>query len=165
MSIRNTTLDDIASVIGFTATMRMSAWFGERKVYVPLEIGPDQILVRLLGMSAARRLTDTWPGEWLTVPRPTQQYETDLQKRRILELILSGMSGRRVSHFMRVSDRRVQQIVRELEVLGLVQPFAPDDDEKDPVGKIGVEKRQGKSPGKKGPVKNRVRKIPAKRGV
>jgi hypothetical protein len=125
MTLRNTTLDDIASVIGFTATLRLAAWFGEgSNIYVPLNVAEDQMLVRLLGLSAARRLTEAWPGEHLAVPRP-QEYETQVQRRQIVDLLGNGFSSRKIGHFMRLSERRVQQIVRELEVAGRIAPIAP----------------------------------------
>ncbi len=125
MNLKNSTLDDIAAVIGFTATLRLAAWFGEGgNVYVPFQVEEGQVLVNLLGMSAARRLTEAWPGEHIAVPRPTQ-YEVDLMKRQVATLLESGFSSRKVSHWMRVSERRIQQICRELELAGLMQPVAP----------------------------------------
>lgn len=127
MNLRNTTLDDIAAVVGFTAALRLSAWFGEgSNLYIPLSVSNDQMLVRLLGMSAARRLSEAWPGEHLSVPRP-QEYEAQVQRRQIVDLLASGMTDRKIGHFLRLSPRRVQQIIRELEVDGLIEPVAPPE--------------------------------------
>lgn len=127
MSLRNTTLDDIAAVVGFTAALRLSAWFGEgSNLYIPLSVADDQMLVRLLGLPAARRLTEAWPGEHLSVPRP-QEYEAQVQRRQIVDLLGSGFTDRKIGHFMRLSPRRVQQIIRELEVEGLIEPVAPPE--------------------------------------
>lgn len=53
----NTTLDDLASVIGFTATLRLSAWLGGvSNIYVPEVPEEGQLLVRLIGMPAAKAL-------------------------------------------------------------------------------------------------------------
>ena len=125
MNLKNSTLDDIAAVIGFTATLRLAAWFGEGgNVYIPFQAEEGQTLVNLLGMPAARRLSEEWPGEHIAVPRPTQ-YETDLMKRQVVALMEAGFSTRKVSHWLRVSERRIQQIVRELEVAGLMRPVTP----------------------------------------
>lgn len=124
MTLRNTTLDDISAVIGFTAALRLSAWFGEgSNVYVPVRVEDGQMLVRLLGKSAAKKLTENWPGEHLAVPRH-EVYEAELRRRHIADLVVKGVSPRQIGHLLRVTPRRVQQIIRDLEVEGLLAPVA-----------------------------------------
>lgn len=122
---KNTTLDDIAAVIGFSATLRLSAWFGNgNNLYVPDTVEDGQVLVRLLGRSAAERLTQAFGREHLAVPR-LASYEEDVRRKRIGSLLEGGFSTRQVSQFERISERRVQQICRELEVAGLITPVGP----------------------------------------
>ena len=125
MDIQNTTLDDIAAVIGFSATLRLSAWFGNgNNLYVPDTVEDGQVLVRLLGRSAAERLTQAFGREHLAVPR-LAAYEEDVRRQRIGKLLEGGFSTRQISQFERISERRVQQICRELEVAGLITPVGP----------------------------------------
>lgn len=125
MELRNTTLDDIASVVGFSATLRLVAWFGDSgNLYVPVQLVEDQLLVRLIGMAAAQRLTDAWPGEHLNVPR-LSDYETDMRRGAIGKMLENGMSTREISHMFHMSERRVQQICRELETAGLIPVVGP----------------------------------------
>lgn len=125
MDIQNTTLDDIAAVIGFSATLRLSAWFGNgNNLYVPDTVEDGQVLVRLIGRSAAERLTQAFGREHLAVPR-LAAYEEDVRRKRIASLLEGGFSTRQISQFDRISERRVQQICRELEVAGLITPVGP----------------------------------------
>lgn len=125
MEIRNTTLDDIASVIGFSATLRLVAWFGDgTNLYVPLVAEDDCLLARLLGLPMAKKLCETWPGEHLAVPR-LRDHEDDVRKRFVARTIEKGFGTREIAGMLRVSERRVQQILRELEVAGLVQVAGP----------------------------------------
>ena len=152
MDVRNPTLDDIAAVIGFTATLRLSAWFSEgSNVYIPVKVEDGQMLVKLLGKSVAKRLTENWPGEFLAVPRP-EVYEAELRRRLICEFVTKGISPRQISHFLRVSDRRVQQIIRDLEVEGLIAPVAPQEKTPEKAGYVkpwgnGPRKLTSKKPG------------------
>ena len=82
------------------------------------------LLVRLLGMPAAKRLCETWPGEHLAVPR-LRDHEDDLRKRFVARMIEKGFGTREIAGMQRISERRVQQILRELEVAGLVQVVGP----------------------------------------
>lgn len=142
MEIKNTTLDDIAGVIGFTATLRLSAWFGAgNNLYVPEDVEDDQLLVRLIGLSAAKRMAEAFPREHLAIPRPTS-YEEDSRRWRIAMLLERGLSTRQVSVFEKLGERRVQQICRELEAAGLIRPVGG------PPEKGGV-----KNPGQKSPRK------------
>lgn len=125
MDIQNTTLDDIAAVIGFSATLRLSAWFGNgNNLYVPDTVEDGQVLVRLLGRSVAERLTEAFGREHLAVPR-LAAYEEDVRRQRIGKLLEGGFSTRQISQFERISERRVQQMCRELEVAGLITPVGP----------------------------------------
>lgn len=160
MELRNTTLDDIAGVIGFTPTLRLSAWFGAgNNLYVPEVVEDDQVLVRLLGRQNAERMAEAFPCEHLAIPRLTV-YEEDSRRLRIAMMLSSGQSTRQVASFERMTERRVQQICRELETAGLIAPIGgpgkntPENSPgKRPTGKAPgkspLEKAVGKTPGKK----------------
>ena len=125
MELRNTTLDDISAVIGFSATLRLVAWFGDgSNLYVPNTAEEGHLLVRLIGLPAAARLCEAWPGEHLAVPR-LRDHEDDLRKRFVARMIEKGFGTREIAGMQRISERRVQQILRELEVAGLVQVAGP----------------------------------------
>jgi len=120
MEIKNSTLDDIAAVVGFTATLRLCVWFGDvGNVYIPVAVDDGQLLVRHVGKSAATRLSQEWGGQHIAIPRLTT-YERDMVRRMIAMMITRGCSTREVSHMARVSERRVQQVCRELELAGLI---------------------------------------------
>lgn len=121
MELKNTTLDDVAAVIGFSATLRLAAWFGDGgNLYVPEKVSADQVLARLIGVSAAQRLCDEWGGEHLALPRLTA-YEDDVKRRVIGRMLEQEFSTREVSTHIRMSERRIQQIARELESAGLME--------------------------------------------
>lgn len=167
MEQQNTTLDDISAVIGFSPTLRLSAWYGNgNNLYIPDRVEDGQVLVLLLGRSAAERLSQAFPGEHLAVPRLTA-YEEDVRRQRIGSLLENGFSTRKISQFERISERRVQQICRELEMAGLIAPVGPAKG-KAPVEKHGTallqenwhSKAGGKKPVGKTHGKNARRKAP-----
>lgn len=124
MEIKATTLDDIAAVVGFAATVRLCAWFGGASyLYVPLKVDDEHHLVRLIGRSAADRLSKEWGGEHLAIPNSTG-YEQDSRYKTIGVLIQRGFSTREVAQLVHVSPRRVQQVCRELEAAGLIPVIA-----------------------------------------
>ena len=125
MDLKNSTLDDVAAVIGFSATLRLSAWFGDGgNLYVPREVDEDHLLVKLIGMSAAKALCSEWPGEHMSLPR-IKSYEADVRRRLIGRMLEQRFSSREISTHLHMSERRVQQIARELEALGLIPPIVP----------------------------------------
>ena len=125
MDLKNTTLDDISAVIGFSATLRLCAWFGGYgSLYVPTGVEDGQLLVKLIGMSSAKRLTAEWPGELMSLPT-LSAYEHDLVKFQIKRMLELSMSSKEVSRFMRMGEARVMQICRELESAGLLDLLSP----------------------------------------
>lgn len=125
IDLKNTILEDVAAVIGFTATLRLVAWFGDRgNLYIPDKVEEGQLLVRLIGMSAAKKLTQEWGHQHIHVPR-LRQYEDDLMKREVGRLFEHNMNSREIASMKRVGERRVQQICRELEIAGLISIVTP----------------------------------------
>ena len=125
MELKNTTLDDVAAVIGFTATLRLSAWFGDGgNLYVPETVSEDQLLPKLIGISSAKKLSAEWGKQHLSLPR-LRAYEDYVKKRIIARMLEHKMSTREIAVHIRMSERRVQQIARELEGAGLIDIILP----------------------------------------
>lgn len=125
MELRNTTLDDLASTIGFSATARLAAWYGDAgNLYVPATAEPNNVLSRLIGIAAARKLSEAWGGEFLAIPR-LRDHEDDVRKNRIGRMLEKGFNTREIARLERISERRVQQICRELEQAGLIKVVGP----------------------------------------
>ena len=124
----NTILDDISAVIGFSATLKLVAWFGDgtSNMYVPTVAEEGQLLPKIIGLSAARALSKEWPGKHLNVPR-LSNYDIELRRGAISRMLRAGMSTREIASVLQMSERRVLQIRDELTVsdlLGLDVPVA-----------------------------------------
>lgn len=126
MAVKNTTLDDLSAVIGFSATLRLAAWFGDgvSNLYVPAEVREDSTLVKLVGLAAARRLSEEWGNQHIAVPY-INEHEVDVRRRAIARMLERGFGTREISAHLRISERRVQQICRELEAQGLIPVIGP----------------------------------------
>jgi hypothetical protein len=110
----NTTLDDIAGEIGFTATVMLSTWYGGRNLYVPANPDESSMIVKLIGMPAARRLAAQWGGSPVAVPT-MWRYEEAQRDRTIGALLLEGKNTKDIAAIMGMTERRIQQIRRSLE--------------------------------------------------
>ncbi len=123
MELKNSTLDDIATVVGFSATLRLSAWFSDgNNLYIPPDVTEEHQLSKLIGFSAAKALCREWPTCWLAVPS-VKAYEVDLRRRMTCRMLEQGFNTREIGKFVHLSERRVQQIQRELEMAGLIDPL------------------------------------------
>ena len=144
MNLQNTTLDDVSAVIGFSATLRLAAWYGGRtqNLYVPQEAVEGQVLVLLLGMDNAQRLSREWGGQMLAIPG-IEAYEDMQRKRHVGRMFEKGFGTREIASQMRLSERRVQQICRELEVAGLIPVQGPKMPRKNAPENRGVDSDAG----------------------
>ncbi len=125
MSRNNTTLDDVACVIGFTPTLRLAAWYGDRgNLYVPEQASADQVIARLIGLPAASRLSEAFPQEYLAVPG-LSAYAAEARRARIALMLQRGLSIPETARIERCSDRRVLQICSELVRDRLIDPPSP----------------------------------------
>lgn len=124
MELKNTTLDDVSALVGFSATLRLSAWFGDgAPVYIPAEPEEGQLIVRLIGMSAAKALSKQWGRELIALPR-LSQYDGDVVRQRVGRLHEMGFGPGEIGQHLRISKRRAQQTLAELSEAKLLPEIA-----------------------------------------
>lgn len=138
MQLRNTTLDDLSAIIGFTATARLAAWFGGRNLYVPEQAIPDSVLASLVGMSAAKRLSAEFGLEWVAVPSLGVALR-DSRYAKICDLMKRDVPLHKIAEQMGMGLRRVQQLRVEFEAIGLL----PTREEGKSLEKNDGEKKKG----------------------
>jgi AraC-like DNA-binding protein len=168
MGLQKTTLEDIAAVVGFTATLRLSSWFGDgtSNCYVPLVAEEGQLIERLIGLPAATALSREWGGDHLAIPR-LRDYEDDMRKKAIGRMFEKGFGSREIAAHLRISERRVQQICRELEVAGLIEIVGPrecGENAPENEGKFAPQKMGGKAAQKIPPGGSRGKNAPKNQG-
>ena len=162
MELKNSTLDDISAVIGFSATMRLSAWFGDEWVYVPAAAEEGHPLVKLVGMPAAKALSKEWGSKQIAVPRLVQ-YKIDLDRQRIARMSEMGFAIPEISRLLNVGKGRVRQLCTEMEKAGLIKNSArkyqqkhPEKSPQENPQERTLQKAPRKSPSEKAP-----RSVPA----
>lgn len=114
-----TLLDDLAPVIGYTATCALAAWYEGKNLYVPGTYTPDHSLTRLIGEPALRALVDAFASETLAIPPATDpaRYRRD---RMLCECVADGLPLRRIAEIFDLSVRRVEQLREDLEARGWI---------------------------------------------
>lgn len=117
--LKNSTLDDIAAVIGFSATVRIAAHYGGRDLNIPRHVSELHPIAKLIGVSALNRLHAEWQGERVTVPTLTFA-EVEVRNARILSELQQGVSIEAIASVEGVTIRRVQQLRRGFEADGLL---------------------------------------------
>lgn len=127
MQIKNTTLDDLSALIGFSATVRFAMWFGNRdhKLWVPTLASEDHVIAKLVGVPAMSRLVEEFGGEHLSVPSLHGVF-VEGRNALIRDRFLAGVGSREISLETGLTERRVQQIRREFETLGILPLILPE---------------------------------------
>jgi hypothetical protein len=120
----NGVVEDIASVIGYTATCSLVDWFGGGNVFIPNQMDRSHPLCNVLGLSAFSRLFNHYDGKKgndriMWVPTGYQR-EIDRRDRMIACLYSCGMSTQQISSIACMSKRHVQSVRNRIEKLGLM---------------------------------------------
>lgn len=112
--IKNSTLDDLAVVVGFSATVRLAAHYGGRDIYVPSHVSEMHPIAKLIGVSALRRLCAEFDaGERIAVP--TLNFaEIELRNKEILDMIRDGKTVVEIVGKTGLTKRRVEQLRKTL---------------------------------------------------
>jgi hypothetical protein len=115
----NGTLEDIAAVIGFSATIRLSSWYGGKTLHVPVEPRDSHPLFMVLGASPFKALVEEWGGESISIPI-NAEYHDSVRRRSVAVMIASGMSSRDISSVLYISPQHVNRLKIEAEELGML---------------------------------------------
>lgn len=146
MELQNSILDDLAAVIGFSATARLAAWYGYgNSLYIPIHVDENQTLVRLIGLPAAKALTKSWPGQFLSL-HPLRGYEQEVVRYRVSRMTTMGATHREIASIVGLGERRVQQIQRELLDAGLLTNSVGKSMQEKPPAKTHQEKGASEIP-------------------
>lgn len=111
--MRPSTIDDICSVVGYTATRKLQAWFGGRKIYVPAKADPSHKFALAIGLPAFRALVAEFSVEVLSIP-PIEEEWRYHRNRDIAEKLADGVELAQIAATHNLSIRRVEQIRREV---------------------------------------------------
>jgi hypothetical protein len=111
--VNSAVLDDICTVIGYTPTRYLIAWFSGRQVYVPMTPDLSHPLRSVVGLAAFVSLVREFGGSSLKIPQETHdvQYRRD---RHAAERLAAGASIAEVATELDVSVRRAEQIRSDL---------------------------------------------------
>lgn len=126
--LKNSTLDDIASVVGFSATIRLAAHYGGRDLNVPKSVSELHPIAKLVGVSALARLCAEWPGERVAVPTLTFA-EVEIRNAQILDKLKRGVGVNDISQTTGMTIRRIFQLRRVFENEGLLAMVFQGKDE------------------------------------
>lgn len=115
----NTTLDDIAPVVGFSAAIRLSAHYGGRDLHVPIEFNVEHPISRLIGEARMKALVNTWPGERLSIPT-LATIRSETRDAKVLSLLLRGVDCYAIANVTEIGYRRVKQLRQEFVTSGIL---------------------------------------------
>lgn len=113
------TLDDLAEVIGFTATLHLLALFGGTRIYIPETLPADHFLVRALGQHVAQTLSDHYAREQLEIPH-AESFALLQRTRHVAALIRSGLDTVAIATLVGISNRQLNRYRENAKTLGLL---------------------------------------------
>ena len=111
--MRPSDLDDVCSVVGYTATRVLAAWFGGTNVMVPRQALDEHPLSLLLGASAYRALVREFAGHVISVPKADDEWRY-YRDRVIAERFADGATPAQIAIEMNLTPRRVEQLRTDL---------------------------------------------------
>jgi hypothetical protein len=123
----NTSIDDVAAIIGFSATVRLIQWFGGSNLYVPSEAVTGHPLAALMGESALRALCLEFGDQTIWIPKDMVAQSDMETKKAVAKAVLKGRGSLAISVELGITQRQVQRVRRELEAAGLLPKILPGE--------------------------------------
>lgn len=115
----NSSVEDIASTIGYMATCTLIEWYGGRQLFIPKHPDPDHEIARIIGCTAYRHLVGHFGDRVLKVP--TDHFRELVRQDRIVASLLSvGHGTKLIAGMIGLTERQVQNIRRRLEEAGVL---------------------------------------------
>lgn len=119
----NGTLEDIAAVVGFAATVKLAEMYGRadraREVYIPTTSSGDHHIARAIGEPALRRLVAEWGGQTIRVSSNSEARHVVLV-RAVACMVREGLAARDIAAIVGLGERQVRRLRVEAEECGLL---------------------------------------------
>lgn len=141
MDVKNTTLDDLAPIVGFTATIRLTAYYGGKNMTVPKHVSDKHVLAKLIGMSAAKKLSDEYAGCRFWVPT-LHVAEIEVRNAKVLERLRCRVSTDKIAAETGLTVRRVQQLRAQFESAGFLPEILSGENQQENSGENLPEKTE-----------------------
>jgi len=112
-------LNEIADVIGTSATLTLAHDRGGSRIYIPAKVTPDHWLVDLIGLDAAEKLADHYAvnGGGQTVDLPVGPSSSAEQvRKRVDELLRENVSADEIARTVKVHRTTVFRRKRDLDL-------------------------------------------------
>lgn len=117
--IKNGTIEDLGPLIGYSATVRLTALYGGSVMHIPVAAYGDHPIARLIGVNAMRALCAEYGGDKLRITNHVE-YDRLLKVRRVAELIKNGMSYAGIEQITATPPRSIQRYRRLAEHYGIL---------------------------------------------
>lgn len=98
-------LEELARTIGGEAAQKLIADFAGTRLYIPHLPGPEDPIVRSIGLAAALKLAHIYGGDRIDVPNPA------LLQARILAMRAKGYNIEAIARELHCTERRVYQVL------------------------------------------------------
>lgn len=119
-------VEDLGTVIGYTATATLVDWFGGGNLHVPNEASPEHPIAKVIGFSAFKHLVKWMDGQAVNsrerlvwIPMGYQR-EQDRRDRMIAVLLAQGLGSKQVAGIAGMSERHVQAVRLRVEAMGVL---------------------------------------------
>ena len=118
----NSSVEDIACVIGYTATCTLIEWYGGTNLWIPVAGTETHEIGRIIGLPAFRALCREYGATCLRVP--TDHFRDQMrQDRAVARMIQFGHGAKSIGAAIGLTPRQVQNIRRRLEEAGVLSPL------------------------------------------
>jgi len=119
MDTKNTLLDDISAVIGFTPTVLLASWFGGTQIRVVSKFDENHLVAKIIGVRAFERLVGTFGDTNIHIPK-VAIHQRFLRWKRVHDLLLAGSSVNAIVEELGITIQHVHNIRRDLEDSGIL---------------------------------------------
>lgn len=104
---------EMADWIGARATLQLIAAFGGTELYVPMTMPPDHPVVEVIGLDAARKLSEIYGRERLDLPAGRAALASARRASVLAEVAAGRLSKQEAARQLHTSTRYVRQLLNE----------------------------------------------------
>lgn len=115
----NGVLEDIAAVIGYTATTALIDWFGGQSLWIPAAVSEDHVIAKVIGDIPFKHLVRSYGKRTLNLPLDYRR-EVSRRNRMIGAMVLKGFKTREIAQIALMTERQVFYVRVALEEAGLL---------------------------------------------